>query len=327
MDVLSEVLKVVKLDSAIFFNAEFSTPWCLHSPESRRVAPVLAPGAGHLIIYHLLVEGDAYAHLSEGARVPLRAGDIVTFPHGDAHFLGSGSTEQVMEAADALAGAGTRGLAMVRTGGGGSASRFICGFLACDPQLGQTFLGGLPPLIKVNIRDDPSGQWLENSLRFSVNEAAAARAGADAMLAKLSEVVFVETVRRYVRDLPEEQTGWLAGARDPHVGKALTLIHRRHADPWTITSLAQEVGVSRSVLAERFRHFLGEPPMTYLTRWRLRLGAQALTASSRSVAEVAAGAGYESEAAFNRAFKREFGLPPARYRKAGRGRPAAAQDA
>jgi AraC-like DNA-binding protein len=315
MDVLSEVLKVVKLDSAIFFNAEFTAPWCLRSPESSRVAPLLSPGAGHLIIYHLLVEGDAYAHLSDGARVALRGGDIVTFPHGDAHYLGGGTTTQIIEAAAALPTLLKQGLAMVKTGGGGSASRFICGFLSCDARLSQAFLGGLPPLIKVNIREDPSGQWLENSLRFSVTEAAAARAGAEAMLAKLSEVVFVETVRRYVHDLPEGQTGWLAGARDPHVGKALTLIHRRHADPWTISGLAQEVGISRSVLAERFRHFLGEPPMTYLTRWRLRLGAQALRSSNHSVAQIAADIGYESEAAFNRAFKREFGLPPARYRQ------------
>jgi AraC-like DNA-binding protein len=315
MDVLSEVLKVVKLDSAIFFNAEFSTPWCLRSPESSRVAPLLTSDAGHIIIYHLLVEGDAYAHLSDEARVPLRAGDIVTFPHGDAHYLGSGTTTQIIDAAAALPTLLKQGLAMVKTGGGGSASRFICGFLSCDPQLSQAFLGGLPPLIKLNIREDPSGQWLENSLRFSVTEVAAARAGAEAMLAKLSEVVFVETVRRYVHDLPEGQTGWLAGARDPHVGKALTLIHRRHADPWTITGLAQEVGISRSVLADRFRHFLGEPPMTYLTRWRLRLGAQALRSSNHSVAQIAGDTGYESEAAFNRAFKREFGLPPARYRQ------------
>lgn len=315
MDVLSEILKVVRLDSAIFFNAEFSAPWCLHSPESRRVAPLLAPGAGHLIIYHLLVEGDAYAHVSDGARVPLRAGDIVTFPHGDAHYLGSGPRTEVIDAAAALPALLKQGLAMVKTGGGGSASRFICGFLACDPQLSQAFLGGLPRIIKLNIRDDPSGQWLENSLRFSVTEAAAARAGADAMLAKLSEVVFVETVRRFVRDLPDGQIGWLAGARDPYVGKALTLIHRRHADRWTITGLAQEVGVSRSVLADRFRHLLGEPPMTYLTRWRLRLGAQRLRSSNHSVAQIAAEIGYESEAAFNRAFKREFALPPARYRQ------------
>jgi AraC-like DNA-binding protein len=180
-------------------------------------------------------------------------------------------------------------------GGDGASSRFICGFLACDPQLSQGFLGGLPPLIKVNIRNDSSGQWLENSLKFSVTEAANREAGAGAMLAKLSEVALAETLRRYVRELPKEQTGWLAGARDHEVDKALTLLHQKYAHPWTVAELA---------------------------RLRLRLGARALVTTSHSVAQVASEVGYESEAAFNRAFKRAYGLPPARYRrdKAGPGR-------
>ena len=135
------------------------------------------------------------------------------------------------------------------------------------------------------------------------------------MLAKLSEVFFAETLRRYQRELPLGQTGWLAGARDPGVGKALTLFHNQYAHSWTIPELAREVGVSRTVLSERFRHFLGEAPMTYLTRWRLQLAARALTSTTHSVAQVASDVGYESEAAFNRAFKREYALPPARYRR------------
>ena len=320
MDALSEVLKIVKLDGAIFFNAEFSSPWCFRSPRSSELAPVLAPGSSHVIVYHLLVEGDAYIRLEDGEPVPLKPGDIVTCPHGDAHYLGHGKNPVLLDGAAALPGLLAQGLEMVRTGGGGAPSRLICGFLACEPQLCETFLGGLPPIVKVNIRDDPSGQWLENSLRFSVGEAVAARAGAEAMLAKLSEVVFVETLRRYVRDLPDEQTGWLAGARDSIVGKTLTLMHRQPAHAWTIAELAQEVGVSRSVLADRFGQLLGEPPITYLTRWRLRLGAHALATMNQSVAEIAGSVGYESEAAFNRAFKRELGLPPARYRQAERAR-------
>ncbi len=315
MDALSEILRVIKLDSAIFFNAEFSEPWCLASPESRTLAPALARGAGHVIIYHLLCEGRAYAQLPDGERVALTPGDIVTFPHGHGHLLGSGPRVTPIDAGDALPGLLERGLELVHIGGGGAPSRFICGFLVCDPQLSRAFLGGLPPLIKVSIRDDPSGQWLENSLKFSVTQAANHEAGAGAMLTKLSEAVFAETLRRYVRGLPEGQTGWLAGARDAEVGKALTLLHHQHAHPWTVAELAREAGLSRTVLSERFRHFLGEPPMAYLTRWRLQLGARALTATSHSVAQIAADVGYESEAAFNRAFKREHGLPPARYRK------------
>jgi len=151
-----------------------------------------------------------------------------------------------------------------------------------------------------------------------VSEADALHAGGEAVLAKLSEVLFVETLRRYVAQLPPEHTGWLAGARDPDVGKALALLHRSPAQPWTIADLAREAGTSRSVLAERFRHYLGEPPMSYLTRWRLQLGARMLRSSSRSVAEIAAEVGYESESAFNRAFKREFVVPPARFRSESR---------
>jgi AraC-like DNA-binding protein len=324
VDALSEVLRVIRLDSAIFFNAEFSEPWCLVSPESRLLASELAPGGGHVIIFHLLCDGRAYVELDTGERVPLVAGDLVTFPHGHEHRLGSGATVPSIDAGSALHDVQTQGLDLFESGGGGARSRFICGFLACDPQLGQAFLGGLPSFVKINIREDPAGQWLENSLRFSVNEAAGRRAGSDAMLAKLSEALFGETLRRYIRELPEGQTGWMAGVRDPDLGRALTLVHRRPEHPWTVVDLAREAGLSRTVLSERFRHFLGESPMAYLTRWRLILGARALTATSHSVSQVAQQVGYESEAAFNRAFKRWCGLPPARYRreKAAQGRPA-----
>ena len=327
MDLLSDVLKVVRLDSAIYFNAEFSEPWCLRTPDSRQIAPILAPGSEQVIIYHLLCDGAAYVQLEDGERIALRAGDIVTFPHGDAHVLGAGRHVEPVDALAALPMFLARGLEMVQSGGGGHTARFICGFLTCAPQLSRSLLGGLPALLKVNIRDDASGQWLENSLKFSVSEAVRGRPGADGMLAKLSEVVFAETLRRFVRDLPDDETGWLAGTRDPSVSRALSVLHQRFAEPWTVAGLAQEVGVSRTVLADRFRHFLGEPPIAYLTRWRLRLGARALTDSSRSVAEVASEVGYESEAAFNRAFKREYGQPPARYRKASRAPRAAASPA
>lgn len=315
MEVLAEILRAIKLDSVTYFDAEFCEPWCLVSPESRMLAPILARGGEHVIIYHLLCEGRAYVQLHDGERVELSAGDLVTFPHGHEHVLGSGQRVTPIDAVATLPGVLERGLERLRLGGDGAPARFICGFLACDPQLIQGFLSGLPPLIKVNIRNDPSGQWLENSLKFSVTEAAKRESGTGSMLAKLSEVVFAETLRRYVRELPQEQTGWLAGARDVEVGRALTLLHQRHAYRWTVAELARESGLSRTVFSERFRHFLGESPMAYLTRWRLRLGARALVTTSHSVAQIASEVGYESEAAFNRAFKREYNLPPARYRR------------
>lgn len=315
MDVLSEVLKAVRLDGAMFFNAEFSAPWCFRSPASRTVAPYLSADTRHVIIFHLLTDGRGYAHVEgDGRSVPLDAGDIVIFPHGDPHIMGNGSPVKPVDNEQELQRVLSQGLKVSRLGGGGEITKFICGYMTCDPHLSRTLLGGLPPILKINIRNDASGQWLENSLRYSVDNADASRPGGEAVLAKLSEVLFVETLRRYMALLPQEQTGWLAGVRDSEVGKALALLHRKPAHPWTIATIANEVGISRSVLAERFRRYLTETPIAYLTRWRLQLGAQMLKSTSSGVAQIAADVGYESEPSFNRAFKREFGLPPARFR-------------
>lgn len=315
MDALAEILRAIKVDTALYLNGEFSAPWCIASPESRTLAPLLVGETAHVIIYHFLCEGRAYCELDSGERVELSAGDLVALPHGHGHRMGSGRPVAPVDGGDALPNILANGLELLSFGGGGEPSRFICGYLACDPDLSRSFLGGLPPIIHLSIRDDPSGQWLENSLRFSVAQAGSKDPGAGAMLTKLSEVFFAEALRRYQRELPPGQTGWLAGARDPGVGRALTLMHHRHAHPWTVAELAHEVGLSRTVLSERFRQFLGEPPMAYLTRWRLKLGAKALVSRNLSVAQVASEVGYESEAAFNRAFKREYGIPPARYRR------------
>jgi len=314
MDVLSEVLKVVKLQGALFYNGEFSSPWSVRAASSHALAAHFTPGTEHVIVYHLLTDGRATLRLENGERISLGGGDLVMVPHGAPHILENGPPTRTVDDSDQLAGVLAQGLKLWRMGGGGEVTKFVCGYMACDLRLSQVFLSGLPPAFKISIRQDASGRWLENSIRFSVNEADASRAGGEAVLTKLSEVLFVESLRAYIAELPPEQTGWLAGARDPEVGKALALMHRDPAHPWTIATLAREAGASRSVLAERFRHYLGEPPMSYLTRWRIQLGAQMLTATSHAVAQVAAEVGYESEAAFNRAFKREFGVPPARFR-------------
>jgi AraC-like DNA-binding protein len=315
MDALSEILHSVKLEGAVFYNAEFTAPWGFRSPASCEVAAFLRKGTKHVIIYHLLTHGRARGEVEDSPhKVDLVPGDIVVFPHGDAHILSNGSPPCIVDNGEQLKEVFSQGMALARGGGGGEATLFVCGYMECDRELSKTFLGGLPPVFKVNIRNDHAGQWLENSIKFSAEEASANRAGSDAVLARLSEALFVETMRRYMTELPPQQTGWLAGARDPGVGAALAYMHRTPEYPWTIANLAQQVGVSRSVLAERFRHYLGEPPMTYLSRWRLQLGARMLTSTSYSVARISGDVGYESEPAFNRAFKREFGAPPARFR-------------
>jgi len=315
VDAFSEVLSTLKLQGALFFNAEFSAPWGFSSPRSDFLAPHLVPGAERLVIYHFLLEGSASIRLESGETVSVTAGDIVVFPHGDPHRMAGGSPEQDMDADTVLKLILHRELGPLCAGGGGAVTRFVCGYMACNARLCQPILDGLPTVLKVNIRGDASGQRLEDFIRHLVQEAGSSTPGSSALLAKLSEALFVDTLRRYIAGLPEEQTGWLAGTRDPIVGKSLALLHRRPEHAWTIAELAHEVGLSRSALIERFSRYLSEPPMTYLARWRLQLAARALGSTSHSVAQIAAEVGYESEAAFNRAFKREFGVPPARFRK------------
>jgi AraC-like DNA-binding protein len=324
MDAFSEVLNAVKLKGALFFNAEFSSPWGIAAPRSDSMAPALLPGAEHLIIFHLLIEGSAFAQLEDGRPIGLGAGDIVIFPHGDPHRLENGSPSKLLDGEDMLALIQCRNMGPMRAGGSGEVTRFVCGYMACDPQLCRPILEGLPPVLKVNIRSGASGPWLEDSIRRLVEEVSSHQPGSEAMLAKLSETLFVETLRQYVASLPAEQTGWLAGARDPVVGKSLAILHSRVDHPWTIAELAREVGMSRSALVERFDRYLSEPPMAYLMRWRLQLAARRLASTSHSVAEISGEVGYESEAAFSRAFKREFGSPPAQFRRERKAAPTGA---
>jgi AraC-like DNA-binding protein len=315
VDAFSEVLSGVRLNGALFFSAQFSAPWGFFSPASHHLAPILSPGAEHLVLYHYVVEGVAKAKVIDGVELDLQPGDIVVFPHGDAHELRGNDPAKPIDAKIVLAKIANRDLSVCEWGGGGEQTRFVCGFLSCDPLLSAPILESLPPILKVNIRTDPSGYWLEQSILHLVDEASSNRAGSEAMLAKLSEALFVDTLRRYVASLSDEAKGWLAGARDPVVGRSLALMHSRVKHPWTIAELAGDVGVSRSALIERFGRYLAEPPMAYLTGWRLRLAARALTMTPRGVAEIAADVGYDSEAAFNRAFKRTFNEPPAKYRR------------
>src|SRR5262245_7856418 len=325
MDVLSEVLRVVRLEGAFFFNAEFTAPWCVSSSRSTALpvlGPNISPGAGHLILYHLLTEGRAYAKLPDGRREELTAGDIVILPHGDAHLLGNGSPSKPVDSFRTFSKTLSDGLKVARFGGGGEVTRFVCGYLACEPRLSEVVLAGLPKILKVHVTNEPSGQWLENSIRFSVNEVNGSNAGSGLVLAKLSEVLFVETLRRYINTLPTDQIGWLAGARDPIIGQALAVLHKEPSHLWTVSNLARCIGLFRTRLAERFRHFLAEFPMAYLAHWRLKLGADILQSTEDSVVEVAAAVGYGSEAAFNCVFKREFDCLPAQFRRKRKAPPA-----
>jgi AraC-like DNA-binding protein len=313
-DPLSDALSSVRLSGAIFLDAALSAPWGFASPPASTGARLIAPAAEHLILFHLLVEGDASARIPGQASLALKPGDIAVLPRGDAHELWNGRVTELTDSSALLPKILEGGIVAERGGGGGRVTKFICGYIACERHAQRLFLAGLPPLFKVNIRRDGSGEWIETTIRHLASERGAGHAGRSALLAKLAEALFIETLRRYMAELPRQRTGWLAAARDSAVGRALGAIHREPGRAWTVASLAHEAGVSRTVFAERFGRLLGEPPLSYVSRCRMQLAARLLETTDDSVLQVALSSGYESEAAFNRAFKREFDLPPARYR-------------
>jgi AraC-like DNA-binding protein len=315
MDALSEALSSVRMTGAIFYDAICTAPWGFAVPQMQDVAHLLAPGTGCVVGYHLVAEGRAVCRFEGGAEVALAAGDVVIVPHGDAHTVSNGRPAMLIDSRASICSNLAGDLTTFRIGGGGEETRFVCGYFGCERHAARLFVAGLPRMVRVNVRGDGPAAWLESSIRHLLAESALNRPGHRALLSKMAEAFFIETLRRHMEMLPPEQIGWLAGARDPVVGAALALLHRRPSHAWTLAELAKEVGAARSVVAERFARFLGEPPMAYLSRWRLQLAARLLQTTQKGVLEVAFDVGYESEAAFNRAFKREFGLPPGQYRK------------
>jgi AraC-like DNA-binding protein len=314
-DVLSEVLRTVRVTGATFFSAEFRAPWGFTSPRMETLAQTLDDPDAHLVLFHLLLDGVARAQVDGHAELLLKPGDIVAFPQGHAHRVWNGHPDSWYDTEPAVRRALNGDLEVTRTGRTGAVTRFVCGYFSCERWAGAVVFAGLPAMLKVSVRDGNRAGWLEAAIEFLAAEAASDHAGRGALLTRLSEALFIETLRRWMAALPAGETGWLAGARDEVVGRALGLMHRQPARPWTIHTLARQVGASRSTLADRFTHYLNQPPMTYLTRLRLRLGARLLVGTRLSVLEVAGRVGYTSEAAFNRAFSREFRLPPGRYRR------------
>jgi AraC-like DNA-binding protein len=280
-------------------------------------------GAEHIVLYHYVVEGRLTAQIPSELPVKIGAGEVVIFPHNHGHLIGSHLDLPPVSSRQVVRVSPESGLFVISHGRGGERTRIVCGFLGCDRLDGNPLAGSLPPLLRFDARQGSAAAWIKSSLDFAADEIAARRAGSETVLAKLSELLFVEALRRYIEGLPDEQTGWLAGLKDPFVSRALSLLHGCVAREWTVDDLGREVGLSRSALANRFTRLIGEPPMRYLSRWRIQVAAQQLRNSDMPLARIAEQVGYESEAAFSRAFKRSFGAPPAAWRK----NVSAAQDA
>ena len=320
-DVLSEVLSAVRLSGSIFFDVTATAPWVAEAPPSADIAQAVMPGAHHAIEYHVVTQGSCWISIVDGAPfepVRLDAGDIVVIPHGEPHAL---SSEPGMRAKVDLdlhrRPADDRTLPFeLKTGPGGrSDTHLICGFFSCDVRPFNPLLESLPRFMRVGRKTSPAADGLlDNFIRLATAETGAKRAGSQSVLNKLSELMFVEAIRSYMDQLGEENTGWLAGLRDPLVGRALALLHARPAHAWSLEELATQSGGSRSALADRFTGLMGYPPIQYLTRWRMQLAAKRLTERGAKVAAVGQEVGYDSEAAFSRAFKKFSGRTPREWR-------------
>jgi AraC-like DNA-binding protein len=314
MDALSDVLRAVRLTGAVFFEVHGSEPWVAETPPGESIVGTIFPGSQHLIPYHVVTRGACWGWALDESPIHLSAGDIIVFPHGDAH---------VMSSAPGMRGNRDIGLYhppkegqlpfRISMGNGPAGSvHIVCGYLGCDSRPFNPLLTALPRVIRVS---DPEGGAIGAFVEFALAESREQRIGGECVLGRLSELMFVAVVRRYLETMPPDRRGWLAGLRDPIIGRALTALHRSPADDWSLESLAREVGLSRSALAERFTQFVGQPAMQYLTNWRMQLAANHLLSSGDSVATIAELAGYESEAAFSRAFKKVVGTPPSEWRK------------
>ena len=329
IDPLSDVLRAVRLTGAVFFRVDATAPWVIEMPDTSALASVTLPRAQHVISYHVVTRGSCCGALLGGTSVRLEEGDVLVFPHGDPYVMsiapgmrGGPSPAEVLAFMGQMV-TGRLPFAVTEGGGGPEQLGLVCGFLGCDVHPFNPLLTALPRLLHVRqafAAGDPLGRLID----FAIAESRERRAGGECVRLRLSELMFVEVVRRYLVGLPAEHTGWLAGLRDRTVGRALALLHEHPGEAWTLEKLAKDVGLSRSALAERFTHFVGDPPMQYLTRWRMQAAARLLADGQAKVAAVALRVGYDSEAAFSRAFKKAAGVPPAAWRSRYATPPAAA---
>jgi AraC-like DNA-binding protein len=330
-DTLSDVLRAVRLRGAIFFYVQGTDPWVAETPASKAIIPAILPGVDHMMEFHVVVRGSCWAAIAGQEPLRLEQGDIVLYPQGDHHVLSSAPGLRA-ETVDheiffaprppqmpfALSVGEPGGSTALLDGGGRQQVTLVCGFLGCDARPFNPLLASMPRALRIPGLASEGSSWIGGFLRSVVDESNSKRPGGEAVLERMSEMLFVEVLRRYADALPADQTGWLAGMRDPAVGRALSLMHQRPGKDWTLERLAEEAAVSRSTLHERFVHFIAQPPMQYLAQWRMQLAAAALRDTDAKVIDVALEVGYQNEAAFARAFRRAVGESPGAWRRARR---------
>jgi AraC-like DNA-binding protein len=315
-DLLSDLLDTMRVTGTVLFRAEFYEPWSVATPDSCQLAQVLPFRTEHIIPFHVIASGGCYLEMRDREPVWLNEGDAVLLPYGDSHRLSGREMAAVpVPVSQLLPSLSRSDIPVVKHGGPGANTSVICGFLQCDELLFHPILRHLPILLHVRPDASPADSWLASTIRHTATEASKPVPGSRSMLPRLTELMFVEILRKHMQDLSPDEVGWFAALNDPVAGAGLKCLHAAPFQDWSVESLARKVGVSRTVLAERFKHFLDQPPMQYLAHWRLQIAAQTLKSGDLPIKIVSDRTGYESEAAFSRAFKRHFGLPPGDWRK------------
>lgn len=320
-DPLSDVLRTVKLKGALFFVIDATSPWCVEVPNAADYAEIVLPSARHVVSYHVVLEGQGLVTTPGTEPIIFRAGDVIVLPHVGPYLMFSepgvppgldrGQTLQFFR--DMAAGK----LPFVIPEGGGQQpmAKFLCGFLGCDLTPFNPLFASLPPILHVRRPNGRHGDLLEQLIELALVELQTPRIGGESIRLGLSELMFIELLRRHLETLSLDGSGWLQGLRDPKVGRAIVLLHAEPAKAWTLDSLARSAGVSRSVLAERFSHCVGETPMHYLTLWRMQIAARLLADGKEKVASIAEQVGFRSEAGFSRTFKKVTGDSPSQWRR------------
>lgn len=313
MDPLSDVLRSFRLTGGVFLEARFTAPWCVVTRLSAEDCGQYMTDPSLLIAYHFVVEGRLVVSIEGEPAIEVRAGEVVLLPRNDLHVLGSEDGLAPVSAHDLIRPSDDGGLARVSHGGGGETAHIVCGFLGSQ-DLYNPVIAGLPRILKLDVREGTSREWIDASVRFAVHELTRGKFASSSVMSRLSELLFVEAVRHYAATLDNLDAGWLKGLADPRVGRALALMHGDMCASWSAEALAREVSMSRSAFVQRFTNLMGVPPIRYMTLWRLQAAKSQLRESQKTIGQLAYSVGYESEEAFSRAFKREFGLPPARWR-------------
>jgi AraC-like DNA-binding protein len=312
-DPLSEVLRSVRLKGGIFLDARFTAPWCVHTNILAEDCRDFAVKPALLIAYHFVIAGRLQLSVEGEPTIEVQAGEIVLLPRNDRHTLASGSGVEPTSARQLIQPSANGGLAKISHGGGGEPTQIVCGFLGSEESY-NPLIATLPRVLKLDVREGVSREWVEASVRYAAVELTAGRLASSSVMARLSELLFVEAMRQYSVTFTDQDTGWLKGVADPQIGRALAAIHRNVGLAWSAESLARESSMSRSAFVDRFTTLVGMPPIRYLTVWRLQAAKLRLRETRKSIAQLAEEMGYGSDEAFSRAFKREFGVSPARWR-------------